>query len=140
MTNEALRDFFNSNFISDGDKPKVAHFSISVQMMDNGQTISLPAVKTTASSTLYEIFQAVNDWMKTNSPLQPINEPGPAPGPVNTVVDLVEITHNKQTYFIEVHSTGKIIIQDEKRTILESGSAYNGVLKKYNALQQTKEK
>jgi hypothetical protein len=139
MSGEQLRDFFNKNFVDqDSQKPLEAHFSLTVSLV-GGESVQLPAVKTTAATTLYEIFHSVNEYLKSQGNTPQTEQPGEAPGAA-TMLDLVEIKHANKLYFVEVYDQDKIIIQDSNRKVLEEGSAYSGVLKKYKALTESRAK
>lgn len=140
MSGEELREFFNRNFVGSEGTPLTAYFVLTVQMVETGETFTLPALKATAATSLYDMFASVNDYLKANGALQPNPQPGAAPGPAEKVLNVTEIIHNRKMYFVEMRESGQIIIQDEHRQIIDSGSAYTGVMKKYQALQEQPKK
>lgn len=140
MSGEELREFFNRNFVGPEETPLTAYFVLTVQMVETGETFTLPALKATAATSLYDMFASVNDYLKSNGAIQMNAQPGAAPGPEEKVLNVTEITHNRKMYFVELRESGQIIIQDEHRHVIDAGSAYTGVMKKYQALQEQPKK
>jgi len=140
MSADEIRDFFNRHFVGENDQPLAVHLALTVQVVDSGETITLPSIKTPGTTTLYEIFHAVHEYLKQNGPLVQNGQPGAAPAPRNKVLNMTPVLHNKKTYFVELREGGLIIIQDQQRNILEEGKTYDAILKKYEALKEQKEK
>ncbi|WP_421798487.1 hypothetical protein [Haliscomenobacter sp.] len=142
MSADEIRDFFNRHFVGENDQPLPVHLALTVQVVDTGETITLPSLKTPGTATLYEMFHAVHEYLKQNGPIAHNSQPGAAPAPRNKVLNMTPMVHNKKTYFVELREGGLVIIQDQQRNVLEAGKTYDAILKKYEALkdQQQKEK
>lgn len=136
MSADEIRDFFNRHFVGEGEQALPVHLALTVQVVDTGESITLPSLKTPGTATLYDIFYAVHEYLKTNGPLVHNGQPGAAPAPRNKVLNMTPVVHNKKTYFVELREAGLIIIQDTQRNVLEAGKTYDAILKKYEALQQ----
>lgn len=135
MSAEEIRDFFNRHFVDENEQAKPVHLAITVQVLDTGETITLPGLKITATATLFDMFYAVNEYLKENGPIVQNGQPGAAPAPRNKVLNMTPVVHNKKTYFVELREGGLIIIQDNERKVLEAGKTYDAILKKYEALR-----
>lgn len=142
MSADEIRDFFNRHFVGEKDQPLPVHLALTVQVVDTGETITLPSLKTPGTATLYEIFHAVHEYLKENGPLVHNGQPGAAQSPWQKVLNVTPVLHNKKTYFVELREAGLIVIQDQQRNVLDAGKLYDAILKKYEALkdQQQKEK
>lgn len=140
MSAEEIRDFFNRHFVGENEQPKPVHLALTVQVLDTGEMITLPGLKITGTATLYDMFYAVNEYLKENGPMVQNGQPGAAPAPRSKVLNVTPVPHNKKTYFVELREGGLIIIQDQQRKILEAGKTYDAILKKYEALKDQQQK
>lgn len=139
MSAEQIRDFFNTHFVAEGEQPKTAYIALTIHAVDTGQVITLPSLKTDAQATLYDIFYAVNEYLKQNSLPATPDVPHAAP---DKVLRVTPIVHNKKNYFVEQRQSGAIIIQDNQRNVLTEGKTYQAIIKKYEAdqIEASKEK
>ena len=135
MSADEIRDFFNRHFVAEDESALPVHIALTVQVLDSGETITLPGLKAAGTATLYDIFHAVHEYLKENGPIVQNGQPGAAQPPRNKVLNMTHIVHNKKTYFVELREGGLITIQDEQRKALDAGKTYDAILKKYEALK-----